>query len=33
VVFDLIPADEVEQTKILHQTYAEQSAAGTGAFV
>ena len=31
--YDLIPADEVEQTKILHQTYAEQSAAATGLYV
>ena len=31
--YDLIPADEVEQTKILHQTYAEQSAVATGLYV
>ena len=31
--YDLIPADEAEQTKILHQTYAEQSAAATGLYV
>ena len=31
--YDLIPSDEVEQTKILHQTYAEQSAAATGLYV
>ena len=31
--YDLIPADEVEQAKILHQTYAEQSAAATGLYV
>ena len=31
--YDLIPADEVKQTKILHQTYAEQSAAATGLYV
>ena len=30
---ELIPADEAEQAKILHQTYAEQSAAATGLYV
>lgn len=30
---DLIPADETEQVKILHQTYTEQSAAATGFYV
>ena len=30
---DLIPADDAEQAKILHQTYAEQSAAATGFYV
>ncbi len=30
---DLISADDAEQAKILHQTYAEQSAAATGFYV
>ena len=30
---DLIPAGDAEQAKILHQTYAEQSAAATGFYV
>ena len=30
---DLITADETEQAQILHQTYAEQSAAATGLYV
>ena len=31
--YEPIPADEQEQTEILHQTYSEQSAAATGLYV